>query len=88
MTRSVLGFRLTKSIPAPEVKKRRGKKNKGAGRPPIYPFAVMEVGESFFAPGVPITRITAAAARYKGKRFVCRSKTSGKSDGVRIWRVQ
>lgn len=56
------------------------------GRPAVYPFATMEVGDSFLYRGGMTTGCTAASVNGKrlGRKFVTR-KTP---DGIRIWRVE
>jgi hypothetical protein len=67
------------------------------GRPRIYPFDAMMVGDSIFVPGQGMRRTKgkptgAAKSAYKyakksGKKFSARSTREGNVDGVRIWRV-
>jgi hypothetical protein len=66
------------------------------GRNPVYPFAEMKVGDSFFLPATEeatpskiINRISAASATYRlrnnnGFRVAVRSLDGG----VRVWRVE
>lgn len=55
-----------------------------------YPWATMEVGDSFFVPGDPrvlALRLQAAASKERtrtGKRYTGRRQV----DGVRIWRAE
>lgn len=72
----------------------------GAGAPSKYPFADMEVGESFFIEGGGIgssskvlrNRLTGACARaakaMPGKKFSLRMRNEDGTEGVRVWRVQ
>lgn len=54
-----------------------------------YPFARMEVGDSFFAKGdkKKVNSVTVAAATFKknnaGYNFTCRTN----NEGVRVWRI-
>lgn len=53
-----------------------------------YPFAMMEIGDSFFVPRVNVKRNTIDSAKRKaqlnlGRKFTLRTYP----DGVRIWRV-
>ena len=56
---------------------------------PKYPFADLEVGDSFIAPPITKRILSNAAHRYKRKHksegwnFVCRTL----QDGCRIWRI-
>jgi len=57
-----------------------------AGRPPVYPFLQMEIGDSFFAANVSRVRISNAA--YVAGRVHSRTfKTRTVEGGVRVWRV-
>jgi len=67
-----------KSVPLPEPK---------LGRPKKYPFAEMEVGDSFFVPQEKVRSASKSASMYKaahGGDFTRRSVEGG----VRIWRVE
>jgi hypothetical protein len=52
-----------------------------------YPFADMEIGDSFAAPGVPDRtlrpQVSKANTRFPGRRFVCRAI----GGLLRVWRV-
>jgi hypothetical protein len=52
-----------------------------------YPFAGMEVGESFFVPDGDVKKLSNHACRYgkKSGRRYCVRKVEG---GVRVWRVE
>lgn len=59
-----------------------------------YPFAIMEVGDSFFAPCKRRVNgqesVTVAARKFaksKGMRFASRTLTEDGVRGVRVWRV-
>lgn len=72
-------FEIEKNVPLEE-------KPLGPGRPPLYPFAVMEIGDSFFAAGKTLNSVSACASIYKksyGKKFSCKSYP----DGIRVWRI-
>ena len=60
-------------------------KNSRRGKPPIYPWKELKVGESFVMPSAPQTAHASAwrAGRMYGMKFAVR-KTEG---GARIWRV-
>ena len=49
----------------------------------------LEVGQSFFAPGVVTGSVGTRTARQRkaGKRFASRRATEGGIDGSRIWRI-
>ncbi len=56
------------------------------GRPSIYPFATMDVGDSFFLDGKAVASISPVAASHGqkyGKKFTCRTVEGG----VRVWRI-
>ena len=68
-------FEIEKNIPLKQITARAS-----------YPFAQMEIGDSFFAEGITVNRLTAAAALHKkahGRSFSVR-KVEG---GYRVWRV-
>jgi len=54
-----------------------------------YPFAVMVVGDSFFAAGANSRKVCGLARYYfkKGMKFSCRTVTENGVLGVRCWRV-
>jgi hypothetical protein len=56
-----------------------------AGRPPVYPFLQMEIGDSFFAANV--SRGIGNAATSAGKTLGRTFKTRTVEGGVRVWRV-
>jgi len=71
-------FTIDKGVPMPP-------RRRGAGRNRVYPFAEMEVGDSFFHEGS-ASSVEAAASNYarrSGKRFAARYIDGG----VRIWRI-
>lgn len=53
-----------------------------------YPFAKMEVGDSFFAPLTPSASILTSARRHLPKRFTTRSVVENGVRGVRVWRYE
>ena len=72
-------YMIDSNIPVP-VGKLTGRK---------YPFAEMQVGDSFFAP-VSMAKIRNALAHHKmgtGVRFAVRTVTENGVDGARCWRV-
>ena len=57
------------------------------GRPSKYPFETMEIGQSFFAPGIKVRKVGNAARHYRPKRFRCRTVVENGIRGTRCWRV-
>jgi len=61
---------------------------RGPARGRKYPFAAMEVGDSFLAPGYARNRINASVYRWKsshlGQQFAIRAVDDG---CIRVWRV-
>jgi hypothetical protein len=71
-------FEIQKDVPTP--------KHIGSGAKPKYPFPQMEVGDSFFAPGITARGLSNATqwhANKTGKKFTCATE----ADGARCWRV-
>ncbi len=62
-------------------------KRKGGGNTSKYPFREMAVGDSFFAPHCPTSKLIAAACYYGPKRFSARTVTERGIPGARIWRI-
>ena len=63
---------------------------RGRGRPPKWPFAMLKVNESFFAPLVQRTSIATQAARagrLLGFRFRVREWEQDGTPGYMVWRV-
>lgn len=60
-----------------------------SGRPPIYPFKEMNVGDSFFLPGQNTYKFSAHSnhARRHGGKFSVRATTESGVKGVRVWRI-
>ena len=72
-------IRIEKNIPIPDV-------HRGRGRQPIYPFAQMDVGDSFAAPVAKwntIRTVSGQWAKRLGRQFVTRRD----GDSIRVWRV-
>lgn len=57
-------------------------------RPAKYPFREMEIGDSFFVVGVPMTCIHGCARRHRPRRFICRSTRENDIQGIRVWRTE
>lgn len=57
----------------------------------VYPFAEMEVNDSFFVAGKTSNQMVNAAAHWrkaKGWGFVCRNVVENDVKGARVWRVK
>jgi hypothetical protein len=70
-------FRIERGVPIPARRNPRGS---------MYPFAEMEIGDSFFVPDGTTKTISAAAQYFTknlGRRFTVRTIDSG----VRVWRI-
>lgn len=68
-------FRIEKNIPAPP--NRRSK----------YPFADMEVGDSFMIPGAATSAKIGSSISYRCIRYGEKYRTSAVDGGLRVWRV-
>jgi hypothetical protein len=71
-------YQITKGLPIPKI---------SAGRPAIYPFAVLEVGDSFFSDNQGVANVRSAAcafARNHKVRFIVRKE----GEGARCWRIE
>ena len=74
--RAAVQIVIEKNVPAPANPRRRK-----------YPFAEMEVGDSFFAPNIKISSVTYSFARHPGKKFTARTVTENGVKGFRVWRI-
>jgi hypothetical protein len=74
-------IKIDKGLPLPTRKY-------GSGRPPKYPWGEMDVGDSFYAPGVRRQSMSGLALRAQkslpGKKWAVRTVEGG----VRVWRVK
>jgi len=71
-------YKIEKDVPLPEAYQ--------GGRKTIYPYASMEVGDSFFVPNTTQRQISGSVQTYQklhGVKFATRKD----GDGVRIWRT-
>ena len=71
-----MSITIEKNIPIPPEKKRN-----------VYPYKVLEVGESFFVPTGKIQIVCNAnyrTGKQLGKKFIARKE----SEGVRVWRTE
>lgn len=70
-------FEIEKNVPLPK-----------SARNAKYPFAEMEISDTFLAKGAPMRRVSAAASGYAsqhpGCKFICRTV----DEGVRVWRIE
>jgi hypothetical protein len=58
----------------------------GHGRPPVYPWHLMKIGDSFFVPGATIKGMSAKASQ-AGARLCRRYECRTMDGGVRVWRT-
>lgn len=75
-------LKIEKNVPIPDAMR--------FGKPRKYPFAEMDVGDSFFAPNVGISAMAGSityASKRHGKKFATRFLTENGVKGVRVWRV-
>ena len=73
-------IKVESGIPVPARTNRQG------GRPFIYPFADLKVGESFFVPGKKVKTMSQAASRAAKRRKIEHITRTGEG-GVRVWRT-
>lgn len=78
----VSAVQIDKNIPMPD----RLPGNAGNGRWSKYPFAEMEVGDSFLVTDTPRNKIS-SAANQAYKRLGFKFKTGKVDDGIRVWRI-
>lgn len=72
-------FKIDKSVPIPAKRKGRSK----------YPFATMEVGDSFLVDAASRIKTVSALAVYKKKAHPKQKFTVRRvEDGVRVWRIK
>lgn len=70
-------YRIQKNVPIPQ--------NKIASK---YPFKDMEIGDSFFASGIPATYISLHSRMLRPMKFSCRTVTENGVRGLRVWRIE
>jgi len=70
-------FKIEKGVPVPPPK---------SGRYAKYPFAKMDIGDSFFASEHP-TKVRPAASWWANRHAGFKFQTRKEGDGVRVWRV-
>ena len=81
MIMSDKGLIVEDGVPMPDL-------HQGAGRPRIYPFADMKVGQSVFVDGGKLRGKEHGAARKHGQRHGKRFAVRTVDGGIRIWRVE
>jgi len=73
-------YKLDDNVPLPE-----------ANTQSSYPFAEMQVGQSFFAPGKTTDQLSNAAGHWrkkKGMKFTIRKTVENDIAGARCWRTE
>ena len=74
--------------PVPKCSKGNWKPNSRKGRPPIYPFREMKVGDSFNVPCELSRSVMTAASVYRRRHMPWDYSTRGEEDGSRtVWRI-
>ena len=73
-------IKIDTDVPMPELRRKY----------PKFPVMEMEVGASFFAPGLRSSGFGAwlLDARKTGRKFTTRNATENGVDGVRVWRFE
>lgn len=71
-------IKIDKGVPIPN----------GSGGYSVYPWAEMEVGDSFFAPVPGLSGSIAGAARKYGWKFRTQTTVENGIKGVRVWRKE
>jgi len=61
--------------------------NRPCGKPPMYPWRQMAVGDSFFAAGKTTESMRKTGNWYRPMKFKRRSVIVGGVKGVRVWRI-
>lgn len=84
-----IDMQIQKAVPMPNSLQKKGA---SPGRPSLYPFADMEVGDSVLVDGYnasttgcPIYNAARSYGKNNGKRFSGKKEGEGK---VRVWRVE
>jgi hypothetical protein len=76
-------IKIDKGVPVPPLTQ---------GRRMKYPFRQMEVGDSFFVPGVKTSSgfsgCLHGVRKSTGWTFTCRSRVEDGVQGVRVWRIE
>ena len=73
-------FRIEKGVPPPRAE----------DKPKLYPFHLMEVGDSFWiSERVKATKQAAYKwASKKGQKYMVKAMVKGGVEGIRIWRIK
>ena len=58
------------------------------GRPPLWPFRKMQIGDRFFAPGRAPHGMQNCSREYRPMRFRCKAVVRNGVQGTRVWRVE
>lgn len=58
------------------------------GRPRIYPWLELDVGESFLVLGKSERMISRLGRRWRPRRFRCKTIVCQGVKGVRVWRIE
>jgi hypothetical protein len=77
---------IEKNIPLPV-----GRAGNGSGRAPVYPFRLMEVGDSFMVPAQTdkeFARVEQAAYRANRNKSGCKYTARRVDGGIRVWRIE
>lgn len=74
-------FEIQKGVPIPPRKRKNGVDSK-------YPFAAMDVGDSFFVPGRKPEAFRVSAQRFRPARFRPLASVEDGITGVRVWRIK
>lgn len=72
-------FKIDKGIPLP---------SSYAGGQGRFPFADMQVGDSFFVTQVSMSRLLLAARKFRPMRVTARTVVENGVRGVRVWRIE
>lgn len=73
-------YKIEKGIPVAKVSGLKGARE-------IYPWRIMDVGDSFFVPNKKTPNMS-AAAHAAGVRHGIKLKCRAEGNGVRVWRVE
>ncbi len=57
------------------------------GRPPLYPWHELQIGDTFFAAGKTPHGMQNCGREYRPMRFKCRSVVKNGVAGTRVWRI-
>lgn len=83
-------FEIDSHIPAPCPRHPASHPGSG-GRPATFPFADLEIGQSFFVPGKTSAEMLNVAGQFRRRnwgRFVARKWVDDGVQGARVWRIE